>query len=62
MGISDFAEPWDSSQNRADAHLSAMPVLVSEKHGSVKSFPLADKIFLVFIYLENTLAFSAPAD
>ena len=62
MGISDFTEPCDTSQNRADAHFLGMSVLASEKHGSVKSFRPTDKIFPVFIYFENTLAFSVPAN
>lgn len=62
VGISDFTEPCDTSRNRADAHFLGMLVLVSEKHGSVKFFCPTAQIFPVFICLENTLAFSAPAD
>ena len=39
-----------------------MPMLGSEKHGFVKAVRSWDKIFPVFICLENTLAFSAPAN
>ena len=42
VGISDFTEPCDTSQNRADAHSLGMPVLVFEKRGSAKSFRPAE--------------------
>jgi len=61
-GTSDFVGSWDSSQNRADAHIFAITVRESEKRACAKSFCLAVIFFTVFICAEKALRFSVLSD